>query len=319
MQLKKVLAGTAVLATLFMTTSAMALTVGFSQIGSESGWRAAETTLTKQEAEKRGITLKFADAQQKQENQIKAIRSFIAQGVDAIFFAPVVETGWDPVLKEAKEAEIPVILLDRLVDSPKDLYLTAVGSDLVHEGEVAGNWLVKEVNGKPCNIVELQGTTGSSPALARQKGFAQAIAGHDNLKIIRSQTGDFTRTKGKEVMESFIKAENGGKNICALYAHNDDMAVGAIQAIKEAGLQPGKDILTVSVDSVPDLFLAMAKGEANATVELTPNMAGPAFDALDAFLKDGTVPPKFIQTESKLYTQADDPQAVYEQKKDLGY
>ncbi|MFC6488033.1 galactofuranose ABC transporter, galactofuranose-binding protein YtfQ [Nitratireductor sp. GCM10026969] len=317
---RKVWLGAAALASMaLMASGAAAQTIGFSQIGSESGWRAAETTLTRQEAEKRGIDLKFADAQQKQENQIKALRSFIAQGVDAILLAPVVATGWDSVLEEAQEAEIPVVLLDRMVDAPDDLYLTAVGSDLVHEGRVAGEWLVEAVNGEDCNIVELQGTTGSSPAIDRKNGFEEAISGHDNLTIIRSQTGDFTRTKGKEVMESFLKAEGGGTNICALYAHNDDMAVGAIQAIKEAGLKPGEDILVVSIDAVPDIFTAMAAGEANATVELTPNMAGPAFDALEAYLNDGTMPPKFIQTESKLYTQEDDPMAVYEAKKDLGY
>jgi len=313
-------AGAALAATLAGTPVLAAdLTIGFSQIGSESGWRAAETTLTKQQAEERGINLKFADAQQKQENQIKAVRSFIAQGVDAILLAPVVATGWDSVLEEAKDAEIPVILLDRTVDSSDDLYMTAVTSDLVHEGRVAGQWLVDAVGGKDCNVVELQGTTGSSPAIDRKNGFEQAIADHGNLKIIRSQTGDFTRAKGKEVMESFIKAEGGGKNICALYAHNDDMAVGAIQAIKEAGLKPGEDILVVSIDAVPDIFQAMAAGEANATVELTPNMAGPAFDVLDVYFKDGTLPPKWIQTESKLYTQADDPLKIYEEKKNLGY
>ena len=295
------------------------MTVGFSQIGSESGWRAAETTVTQNQAKDRGIDLKFADAQQKQENQIKAVRGFIAQGVDAILIAPVVATGWDDVLAEAKDAEIPVILLDRQIDAPDDLYLTAVTSDQVHEGKVAGDWLVKDVGDKPCKLMELQGTTGSSPAINRKKGFEEAIAGHSNITIARSQTGDFTRTKGKEVMESFIKAENGGKDICAVYAHNDDMAVGAIQAIKEAGLKPGTDIKIVSIDAVPDIFLAMAAGEANATVELTPNMAGPAFDALAKFKADGTLPPKWIQTESKLYTQADDPKAVYESKKDLGY
>jgi simple sugar transport system substrate-binding protein len=295
------------------------MTIGFSQIGSESGWRAAETTLTKLQAEERGINLKFADAQQKQENQIKAVRSFIAQGVDAILLAPVVATGWDAVLEEAKDAEIPVVLLDRTVDARDDLYMTAVTSDLVHEGRVAGQWLTDSVAGKDCNVVELQGTTGSSPAIDRKNGFEQAIADHANLKIIRSQTGDFTRAKGKEVMESFIKAENGGRNICALYAHNDDMAVGAIQAIKEAGLKPGQDILVVSIDAVPDIFQAMAAGEANATVELTPNMAGPAFDVLEAFFKDGTLPPKWIQTESKLFTQSDDPLKIYEEKKNLGY
>lgn len=314
---------------LTMTTAALALSagaacaegevIGFSQIGSESGWRAAETTLTKSQAEERGYQLQFSDAQQKQENQIAAIRSFIAQGVDAILLAPVVATGWDSVLEEAKEAEIPVVLLDRQVDSSDDLYLTSVGSNLVHEGEVAGQWLADTVGDQPCRIVELQGTTGSSPAIDRKTGFENAINGHDNLEIVRSQTGDFTRAQGKEVMESFLQAENGGADICALYAHNDDMAVGAIQAIKEAGLKPGEDILIVSIDGVPDLFQAMAAGEANATVELTPNMAGPAFDALEAYWADGTAPEKFIQTESKLYTQADDPAGEYERRKGLGY
>ena len=295
------------------------MTVGFSQIGSESGWRAAETTVTQQQAKDRGIDLKFADAQQKQENQIKAVRGFIAQGVDAILIAPVVATGWDDVLAEAKDAEIPVVLLDRQIDAPEDLYLTAVTSDQVYEGKVAGEWLAKEVGDKDCKVVELQGTTGSSPAINRKKGFEEGIAANPKITIARSQTGDFTRTKGKEVMESFIKAQGGGKDICAVYAHNDDMAVGAIQAIKEAGLKPGTDIKVVSIDAVPDIFLAMEAGEANATVELTPNMAGPAFDALAKYIADGTEPPKWIQTESKLYTQADDPKGVYETKKGLGY
>jgi galactofuranose transport system substrate-binding protein len=305
-----------------MATSAFAasLTVGFSQIGSESGWRAAETSVSKSEAQKCNITLKIADAQQKQENQIKAIRSFVAQGVDAIFLAPVVATGWDAVLNEAKDAKIPVILLDRDIETAnKSLYLTAVTSDSVQEGVVAGEWLAKNVGSKPCNVVELQGTVGASVATNRKKGFDEAIAKHSNIKMMRSQTGDFTRAKGKEVTESFLKAENGGKNICALYAHNDDMAVGAIQAIKEAGLKPGKDILVVSIDAVPDIFKAFIAGEANATVELTPNMAGPAFDALIAYKEKGTAPPKWIQTESKLYTPTDDPQKIYDSKKGLGY
>ncbi|MBL4929235.1 galactofuranose ABC transporter, galactofuranose-binding protein YtfQ [Fuscibacter oryzae] len=293
--------------------------IGFSQIGSESGWRAAETSVTKSEAEKRGIDLKFADAQQKQENQIKAIRGFIAQGVDAILVAPVVSTGWDEVLGEAKEANIPVVLLDRGVDASADLYLTGVASDQVKEGAVAGKWLIDTVAGKDCSVVELEGTVGSSPAINRKKGFDDAVGATANIKVIRSQTGDFTRAKGKEVMEGFLKAEGGGKGICAVYAHNDDMAVGAIQAIKDAGLKPGSDILVVSIDGVPDIFSAMVAGEANATVELTPNMAGPAFDALDAYLNGGTAPEKAIITESKLFTQADDPQGEYDRRKGLGY
>ncbi|CDW59259.1 ABC tran and Peripla BP 4 domain containing prote in [Trichuris trichiura] len=253
-----------------MSSMALAapLTVGFSQVGSESGWRAAETNVAKSEAEKRGITLKIADGQQKQENQIKAVRSFVAQGVDAIFIAPVVATGWEPVLKEAKDAEIPVFLLDRSIDvKDKSLYMTTVTADNILEGKLIGDWLVKEVNGKPCNVVELQGTVGASVAIDRKKGFAEAIKNAPNIKIIRSQSGDFTRSKGKEVMESFIKAENNGKNICMVYAHNDDMVIGAIQAIKEAGLKPGKDILTGSIDGVPDIYKAMIDGEANATLD----------------------------------------------------
>ncbi len=319
MTIRMLLASVATVAISATAAMAQDRVIGFSQIGSESGWRAAETSLTRSQAEERGYDLRFSDAQQRQENQIAAMRSFIAQGVDAILIAPVVATGWDAVLEEAKEAEIPVVLLDRMVDSDDSLYLTAVGSNLVHEGEVAGQWLAEAVAGRDCRIVELQGTTGSSPAIDRKTGFETGISGHPNLTIVRSQTGDFTRALGKEVMESFIQAENGGRDICALYAHNDDMAVGAIQAIKEAGLKPGEDILIVSIDAVPDIFRAMADGEANATVELTPNMAGPAFDALEAFWADGTLPPKFIQTESKLYTQADDPAGEYEARKDLGY
>ncbi|RGP36882.1 galactofuranose ABC transporter, galactofuranose-binding protein YtfQ [Pseudotabrizicola alkalilacus] len=293
--------------------------IGFSQIGSESGWRAAETSVTRAEAERLGVDLKFADAQQKQENQIKALRGFIAQGVDAILIAPVVSTGWEEVLTEAKDAEIPVVLLDRGIDAPEDLYLTSVASDQVKEGRVAGEWLVANVGDKDCKVVELQGTVGSSPAINRKQGFEEGIAAATNISIIRSQTGDFTRSKGKEVMEGFLKAEGGGADICAVYAHNDDMAVGAIQAIKDAGLKPGSDILVVSIDAVPDIFAAMAAGEANATVELTPNMAGPAFEALDAFLNAGTMPEKFIITESKLYTPTDDPQGEYDRRKGLGY
>lgn len=295
------------------------MTVGFSQIGSESGWRAAETSVAKTEAEKRGITLKIADAQQKQENQIKAIRSFIAQGVDAIFIAPVVQTGWEPVLQEAKEADIPVFLLDRNITVKDDsLFMTGVAADSVHEGAVAADWLVRQLDGKACNVVELQGTVGASVALDRKKGFLDTVANVPNIKIIRTQSGDFTRSKGKEVMESFIKAENNGKNICAVYAHNDDMAIGAIQAIKEAGLKPGKDIKIISIDGVPDIFKAMIAGEANASVELTPNMAGPAFDALLAYKKDGSLPPKHIKTASILF-QPDSAQAQLDMKKSMGY
>jgi galactofuranose transport system substrate-binding protein len=293
-----------------------ALIVGFAQVGSESGWRAAETKLAREDAQRRGITLKVVDGQQRQENEIKAVRSFIAQGVDAIFLAPVVSTGWDTVLGEARDAKIPVILLDRSIQTrDPGLYLTAVTSDTRHEGAVAAGWLIQHVGTRPCRIVEIEGTVGTDLVANRRKGFDEAIAKTPNLKIVRSQSGEFTRAKGKEVMEGFIKAEGAG-NICAVYAHNDDMMIGAIQAIKEAGLNPGKDILTVSIDGVPDIFKAMADGEANATVELAPDMARRAFDVLEAYRKDGKSPPKWVQTPSTLY----EPQtaaAEYARRKDL--
>jgi len=211
------------------------------------------------------------------------------------------------------------VLLDRGIEAPEDLYLTSVASDQVLEGRVAGEWLAETVGDEDCRVVELQGTVGSSPAINRKQGFEEAIAEHDNIEIVRSQTGDFTRALGKQVMEGFLRAENGGQDICALYAHNDDMAVGAIQAISEAGLNPGEDILVVSIDAVPDIFTAIAAGDANATVELTPNMAGPAFEALAAYLNDGVEPEKFIITESKLYTAEDDPEGEAERRRDLGY
>ena len=292
------------------------LTVGFSQIGSESGWRAAETKMARMGAEKRGIDLRVSDAQQRQENQIKAIRAFIAQGVDGILLAPVVATGWDSVLREAKSANVPVVLLDRLIEtSDPNLYLSAVTSDQVLEGRMAAEWLVKQSGNRNCSVVEIQGTVGSSPAINRKKGFDQVLAKATNVRIVRSQSGDFTRTKAKEVMESAIKSLSGTP-ICAVYAHNDDMMIGAIQALKEAGLDPGKQVLTVSIDAVPDIFKAMADGDANATVELTPDMAGPALDLLAAYKRDGKAPPKWVQTPTRLYT-ADTAAAEYERRKDL--
>jgi simple sugar transport system substrate-binding protein len=274
------------------------LTIGFAQVGSESAWRTAFTDAVKAEAEARGINLLFSDGQQKQENQIAALRSFIAQGVDAIILAPIVETGWDEVLAEAKENEIPVIIVDRNVTADESLWVTRVSSDFVHEGRLAAAWLVQATAGK-CNIVELKGTVGSSAALDREKGFNEVIALFPDMQIILSESGDFTRTNGKEVMESFLKAVDPS-TICAVWAHNDDMLIGAIQAMKEAGLDPADDILTISVDAIPDIFKAMMDGDANATVELSPNMGGPAFDAVVATL-NGEVLPKWIPVGGGIY------------------
>ncbi len=276
--------------------------VGFSQIGAESGWRSANTDSIKSEAAKRGIDLKFADAQQKQENQIKALRSFIAQGVDVIAFSPVVETGWEPVMKEIKKAGIPVILSDRAVKvTDPSLYVTFIGSDFIEEGRRAGNWLAKATGGKAV-IAELVGTPGSAPAIDRKKGFEEAISKFPGMKIVKSQSGDFTRAKGKEVMESFLKSPDA-KEITALFAHNDDMALGAIQALEEAGVKPGQDMKIVSIDGVKGAFEAMAAGKLNCTVECNPLIGPQLFDAVEAVMAGKTLP-KRTAVEEGVYEQS---------------
>jgi ABC-type sugar transport system substrate-binding protein len=275
--------------------------LGFSQIGAESEWRTANSLSVQTAAKEAGITLRFSDAQQKQENQIKALRSFIAQRVDVIAFSPVVETGWEGVLREAKAAGIPVILTDRAVEvSDETLYLSLIGSDFVEEGRKAARWLLENAPAQPAEIriVELQGTVGSAPANDRRKGFAEVIATEPRFKIVRTQSGEFTRAKGKEVMEAFLKAE--GRNIQVLYAHNDDMAIGAIQAIEESGMRPGKDILIVSIDAVKGAFEAMVAGKLNVTVECNP-LLGPQLMAAVKDVVAGKEIPRRILTEESVF------------------
>jgi galactofuranose transport system substrate-binding protein len=277
------------------------IVLGFSQIGAESEWRTANSESIKQAAKDAGIELKFSDAQQKQENQIKAIRSFIAQKVDVIAFSPVVESGWETVLLEAKKAKIPVILTDRAV-SVKDtsLWVAFMGSDFVEEGRRAANWLIdygkKQGWSGDINIVELQGTVGSAPAIDRKTGFEEILKANPSYKIIKSQTGDFTRAKGKEVMEAFLKSE--GKKIKVLFAHNDDMAIGAIQAIEEFGLKPGKDITIVSIDGVKGAFQAMIDGKLNCSVECSPLLGPQLMSAVNDLLAGKKLPARIVTQES---------------------
>ncbi len=269
------------------------LIVGYVQLGAESEWRSANTESVKEAAAQLGVELKFSDAQQKQENQIKAIRSLIAQQVDVIGVAPVVETGWLPVFKEAKDAGIPIIVVDRRAAVPPDLYVTLMGSDFLEEGRNAARIMAQLTHGQ-ANIVELQGTSGSAPANDRYVGFREILQDYPHMKIIDSQDGDFTVAQGKEVMETFLKKH--GKNITALYAHNDDMALGAIKAIEEYGLRPGVDITIVSVDAARGAFEAMIAGKLNATVECNP-LLGPLF--LETALKvvNGESVPKWIPSK----------------------
>jgi ABC-type sugar transport system substrate-binding protein len=282
------------------------ITMGFAQVGAESGWRTANTKSIQESAKDAGIELKFTDAQGKQENQIAAIRSYIQQKVDVIAFSPVVETGWDAVLQEAKAAGIPVILTDRAVDSEDtSLYKTFIGSDFVVEGEKAGQWLVdnaaeSDVNGDgKINVVQLEGTTGAAPAIDRAKGFADKIAADPSIEITASQTGDFTRDGGKQVMESFLQSDD---SIDVLFAHNDDMGLGAIEAIEAAGLEPGKDIKIITIDAVHDGMQALADGKINFIVECSPLLGPQLMDLAKKVVAGDEVEPRVL-TEETTFTQ----------------
>ncbi|MGW1780324.1 ABC transporter substrate-binding protein [Streptomyces sp. NPDC002143] len=283
-----------------------AISLGFSQVGSESGWRSANTDSVKSAAKEAGYSLKFSDAQQKQENQISAIRSYIAQKVDVIAFSPVVVTGWDAVLKEAKAAKIPVVLTDRSVEtSDESLYVTLVGSDFTDEGRRAAKILEKVIAKAglkgAVKIAQLEGTTGAAPAIERAKGFKEVMdADHaSDWKIVVSQTGDFTRAGGKQVMAAFLQSN---PDINVLFAHNDDMAIGAIQSIEAAGKKPGTDILIVSIDGVKDGFVAMSEGKINAIVECNP-LLGPQLMDVVKKVKDGETVERWIKTEEGDFMQ----------------
>ncbi|MER6955108.1 MULTISPECIES: ABC transporter substrate-binding protein [unclassified Streptomyces] len=283
-----------------------AISLGFSQVGSESGWRSANTDSVKSAAKEAGYSLKFSDAQQKQENQISAIRSYIAQKVDVIAFSPVVVTGWDAVLKEAKAAKIPVVLTDRSVEtSDESLYVTLVGSDFTDEGRRAAKILEKVIAKAglkgAVKIAQLEGTTGAAPAIERAKGFKEVMdADHaSDWKVVVSQTGDFTRAGGKQVMAAFLQSN---PDINVLFAHNDDMAIGAIQSIEAAGKKPGTDILIVSIDGVKDGFVAMSEGKINAIVECNP-LLGPQLMDVVKKVKDGETVERWIKTKEGDFMQ----------------
>ena len=263
----------AMLLVLGVATSASALTVAFSQIGQESDWRTANTDDVCAAIEAQGWTLVYADAQQQQPNQVQALRNFISQNVDYILFTGVVSTGWEEVLTEVNEAEIPLILLDRMPDCADVIdYKAAFGGDFVEEGRRMANWLGNYMasvgrDGEEINVVVLEGTTGSDAATGRNNGILEAIEKYPNMKIVGSQTGNFTTAEAQPVMESFLKSID---KIDAVLAHNDGMALGAIDAIKAAGKVPGKDIIIVGCDAVKTAFDAIVAGDMNATIECTP-------------------------------------------------
>jgi galactofuranose transport system substrate-binding protein len=264
------------------------ITVGFAQTGSESGWRAANTESMKTAfSAANGFKLIFNAADNKPENQIAAVHSFINQGVDAIVIAAVVTTGWDDVLKEAKDAKIPVILEDRTIDADSSLYAAWIGDNFEQEGETAGAWAAKTFGDTPTNMVVLEGTTGSSPAIDRATGFSKSIAG-TGIKTLDSQTGNFTRDGGKTVMEGFL--QKYGKTINLLFAQNDDMGLGALDAIKAAGLVPGKDIQIVSIDATKDGMTALSQGDFNYIVECNPLLGDQVASVVKDVIAGKTVP-----------------------------
>lgn len=312
--MKKILAGVALVGAVALAMTGCAtdggngggdggdelITVGFAQTGSESGWRSANTESLKEAlSEENGFKLVFNAADNKQEAQIAAVRSFINQGVDAIVIAPITVDGWDDVLTEAKDAGIPVILEDRTVSASDDLYASWVGLDFQKEGQTAGEWAVENADGS--NLVILEGTTGSSAALDRATGWDAATKG-STINVLDSQTGDFTRDGGKKVMEGFL--QKYGSDINLLFAHNDDMGLGALDAITAAGLVPGEDIKIVTIDAVHDGMQALADGKFNFIVECNPLLGEKVADLVKAVVAGEDVPKTEIVPDGA-FTQED--------------
>ena len=277
--------------------------VGFAQTESNNPWRIAQTNSMKAEAEKRGWQLVYTDAAGSAAKQVADVNSMIAQGVDAIFLAPREEKPLIPAVMSAKKAGIPVILLDRSVDpslaKPGQDYVTFIGSNFILEGQRAGDWLVKATGGK-AKIIELEGTTGSSPANDRAKGFNDVVAKESGMEVIASQSGDFARDKGRQVAETLLQAH---PDATAIYAHNDEMAMGAIAAVEAAGKVPGKDITIVSVDGTRDALQAIIDGKLGATVECSPFFGPVAYETLASYADGQSIPPKIIN-EDRFFDEA---------------
>jgi ribose transport system substrate-binding protein len=274
--------------------------VGFAQTESNNPWRLAQTESMKSEAAKLGYQLVYTDAAGSAAKQVADVNSMIAQGVDVIFLAPREEKPLIPAVMAAKKAGIPVILLDRKVDpnlaKPGQDYLTFIGSDFVQEGQRAAEWLAKNANGKT-KIIELEGTTGSSPANDRKKGFDEEIKKAEGFEIVASQSGDFARDKGRQVAEALLQAHPDAN---VIYAHNDEMAIGAISAIEAAGKVAGKDILVLSIDGGKEAVGLVAEGKIAAVVECNPRFGPKAFETMARYAKGETIEPMLIN-EDKFY------------------
>lgn len=285
-----------------------ALVVGFSQLGAESGWRIGNTASMEQAAKRWGFGLMLENANQRQDKQIAAIRSFISYQVDVIVFSPIVETGWDNVLTEAKSAGIPVIIMDRMIDAEDDtLYTSYIGADFLAEGRRAGEYLLKKADamGKDhLNIVEITGTEESTPMRERQAGFMQTIEGDDRFTVIESVSGDFLRSKGAECTRDLLE-RYGAEGIDVIYSHNDEMTLGALDVLEEAGLKPGRDVVLISVDGQQEAIDALIGGRINCIVECTPDLGEDVMKLVDALSK-GEAIPKRIHPEETVFSDFDD-------------
>ena len=285
-----------------------ALLLGFSQLGSESGWRIGNTKSVQEAAEAAGIRLMLENANQSQEKQLTALRSFIAYRVDVIAFSPIVQEGWDNVLREAREAGIPVIIEDRTVDTKDEsLYAVHVGSDFYSEGVMAGEYLLKKLSTLPpetvLNVVELTGTQGSSPMLLRSAGFRDTVAKEPRVHILDSISGDFMISKGKECVRLML--EKYGTEFDVLFSHNDAMMYGALDAFGEYGVIPGRDVIIISVDGEQQAIDLLKEGKVNCVVECTP-MLGEAIMRIARDLKDGKPVEREVYSSERAFTEFDD-------------
>jgi ABC-type sugar transport system substrate-binding protein len=274
--------------------------VGFSQMENNNPWRIAETDSMRAEAEARGVDLIVTDAQGSTSTQVADVEDMIAQGIDILIIAPREFEGLAPALEAANSADVPVFLVDREAKGEVcEDYITFMGSNFIEQGERAGEWLIEATDGE-AQVVELEGTTGASVTNDRAEGFRNAIEGEDGIEIIASQSGDFARAGGQEVMEQLLQSN---PEVTAVYAHNDEMALGAIQALKDAGRTPGEDVTVVSVDGTRDALQAIIDGEMGATVESNPRFGSLAFATIEKFLA-GEAIPKNIILEDRFFDQS---------------